>query len=82
MGNSFNYEATLQILSDILGYGGYHGESLDDLKARPRLKEQPKDIGLYVSADDMFIPASKESGLDGRLVLGTLIKSLELIVHR
>ena len=50
-------------MTDILGYGGYHG---DDIKNKRKLRKQPENINLYISADDLIIPASSNSGMSSR----------------
>ena len=44
MSQIFNYEASLQILTDILGYGGYHTSDGESLGSKNKLRAQPLDI--------------------------------------
>ena len=82
MSNVFNHEANLQILSDVLGFGGYHSKDGTEggLKGRIPFQAQPSDIELLVSADDMLIPASDGSGMSERQVLGTFIHQLDALM--
>ena len=81
MGQIFNYEANLQVITDILGFGGYDTLDGQPLQSKPKLTSQPDDINLYLSADDMLIPPAVGSGMSQRLTLGSFVHSMNELMR-